>query len=88
MSFKPDIDDLRESKALEVIKSLLADKSDIVAVEPHIKSYMGLKLLKLSEAIEVSDIICILVKHTKFLKLEKKIKIKKYEILDFCGALS
>ena len=88
MSFKPDIDDLRESKALEIIKSLLTYKSDIVVVEPHIKSYMGLKLLKLSQALEVSDIICILVKHTKFLKLEEKMDIKKFEILDFCGALS
>ena len=88
MSFKPDIDDLRESKALEVVETLLRGKSDIVAVEPYIKSYKGIKLLNFSEAIKISDIICVLVKHTIFLKLEKKIKIKKHVILDFCGVLS
>ena len=88
MSFKPDIDDLRESKALEVIESLLADNIDVAGVDPHIKYYEGLKLINLSEAIKKSDILCILVKHSKFLKLKKKISEKKHTILDFCGALS
>ena len=39
LSFKPNIDDLRESKALEVAETLLAEGYEVIAVEPNIKSY-------------------------------------------------
>jgi UDP-N-acetyl-D-mannosaminuronic acid dehydrogenase len=87
LTFKPDIDDLRESRALKVAESLLIEGYKIFAVEPNIHSHRNLSLLNLSDAIEKSDIVCILVKHREFLKTSIKNKLKKCRILDFCGAL-
>ena len=88
LAFKPDIDDLRESKALEVVETLLSEGHEIYAVEPNIQSHKNLQTLNLSNAIEQADIICILVKHREFLQSEIKEKLIKCEALDFCGALS
>ena len=88
LAFKPNIDDLRESKALEVAETLLAEGFEVITVEPNIKSYKNLKILNLFDAIEQTDLICLLVKHREFLEPEVKKKLMKCEVLDFCGALS
>ncbi len=88
LSFKPDIDDLRESKALKVAETLLLEGHEISAVEPNITSYKNLKLKNLLDAIDQADIICVLVKHQEFLNSKIKEKLKKYGAFDFCGALS
>ena len=87
LAFKPNIDDLRESKALEVAETLFEEGYDIAAVEPNIRSHRNLSLFNLSEAIKKANIICILVKHREFLKSKIKNKLKKRSALDFCGAL-
>ena len=87
LAFKPDIDDLRESKALEVAETLLSEGYEINAVEPNIQSHKNFSLLNLSDAIEQSDIICVLVRHREFLNLEIKKKLQKHNTLDFCGSL-
>ena len=88
LAFKPNIDDLRESKALEVAETLLAEGFEVIAVEPNIKSYKNLKILNLFDAIEQADSICLLVKHHEFLEPEIKKKLMKCQALDFCGVLS
>lgn len=88
LSFKPNIDDLRESKALEVAETLLAEGYEVIAVEPNIKSYKNLKILNIFDAIDQADLICLLVKHREFLEPEVKKKLMKFEVLDFCGAFS
>ena len=85
LSFKPNIDDLRESKALEVAETLLAEGYEVIAVEPNIKSYKNLKILNIFDAIDQADLICLLVKHREFLEPEVKKKLMKFEMLDFCG---
>ena len=60
----------------------------IIPVEPNINSHVNLSLSNLSDAIEKSDIICVLVKHKEFLDSSVKDQLKKLEALDFCGALS
>ena len=37
LAFKPNIDDLRESPALQIVKSLILEGHDIIAVEPILK---------------------------------------------------
>mgnify|MGYP000911211552 CR=1 FL=1 len=88
LAFKPDIDDLRESRAVEVAETLLAEGFQIFAVEPNIQSHVNLSLLNFSDAIEKSDIICVLVKHREFLHSVAKDQLKRCEALDFCGVLS
>ena len=88
LSFKPNIDDLRESKALEVAETLLAEGYEVITVEPNVKSHKNLNILNLFDAIEQADLICLLVKHREFLEPDVKKKLIKCKALDFCGALS
>ena len=79
LAFKPDIDDLRESPALNITRRLIADGVDVVAVEPNIKAHKDFEIADYKKAIEISDIIVFLVGHKEF----KGLKIEK-EVLDFC----
>lgn len=81
LTFKPDIDDLRESPALAVAESLHDAQFDVVAVEPNIESYQGLKLVSITNGVKGSDIVVFLVKHRQFISLDKQGK----QVLDFCG---
>ena len=85
LAFKPDIDDLRESRALEVAQNLLLEGYNVLSVEPNIQSHVKLSLFNLLDAIEESDIVCVLVKHREFLNSEIKRKLQKSRALDFCG---
>ena len=82
LAFKPDIDDLRESPALNITRRLIADGVDVIAVEPNIKAHKDFEIADYKKAIEISDIIVFLVGHKEF----KGLKIEK-EVLDFCGIL-
>jgi UDP-N-acetyl-D-mannosaminuronic acid dehydrogenase len=88
LAFKPNIDDLRESKALEIVETLITEGCELIVVEPNIQSHKNLKILNLFDAIEQADLICLLVKHREFLEPEVKKKLMKREVLDFCGVLS
>ena len=88
ITYKPDIDDLRESKALEVVETLIAEKHEIIVVEPNIYKHKKLLIQNFFEAIEQADLVCVLVKHREFLQPEIRNKLLKCKVLDFCGALS
>ena len=72
LSYKPNIDDLRESPALEVTQSLVQDipEAKVFACEPHIsQDYLegtGIKLINLEDLFNQADIIVGLVPHTIF----------------------
>jgi UDP-N-acetyl-D-mannosaminuronic acid dehydrogenase len=80
LAFKPDVDDLRESPALYIVKEL--NKSiNIKVVEPNIRNYKGLELIELKEGLEL-DICIYLVAHSQF----KGVHIKEND-LNFCGGI-
>ena len=83
LAFKPDIDDLRESPALNITRRLIADGVDVLAVEPNIKAHKDFEIADYKKAIEISDIVVFLVGHKEF----KGLKIEK-EVLDFRGILT
>jgi len=87
LAFKPDIDDLRQSPALEVATSLTQQNYDVILVEPNIDNHESLNLIDIDSAINQSDLLVILVKHKEFLAHEVKQKLKDSNTLDFCGAL-
>ena len=87
LTFKPDIDDLRESRALRIARTLLNEGFEVSGVDPNIDKNVGFPIINISEAIKWADIVCILVKHHQFLKPKIKNKLMKLEALDFCGAL-
>jgi UDP-N-acetyl-D-mannosaminuronic acid dehydrogenase len=72
LAFKPDIDDLRESPALQISTAVAALGCQVLAVEPHISSLPAVlqrpnvQLLPLAAALAAADIVCVLVKHRAF----------------------
>ena len=73
LAFKADIDDLRESPALEIVKDLVAKGlGDIIAVEPNIKQLpsslaeSGVTLSSLSDALDKANVVVVLVDHKQF----------------------
>lgn len=89
LAFKPDIDDLRESPAVNIARSMLGDQSiNVLLVEPNIstlpKELESGKLVPLEEAIKLSDIIAILVAHSGF----KSINTLNKHYIDITGLLN
>jgi UDP-N-acetyl-D-mannosaminuronic acid dehydrogenase len=78
LAFKPDIDDLRESPALEVVKELATKEiGKLLLVEPNIDalptnfaSIPGVEFVETSEAISQADIIVLLVHHRSFFDVD------------------
>jgi len=81
LAFKPDIDDLRESPALYVVRSLKKENFNILAVEPNINGHKDFSVCQLEEALEKADILVYLVSHAEFFGIDEKGK----PVLDFCG---
>ena len=81
LAFKPDIDDLRESPAVYITKSLIAQGLNVLAVEPNISSHKEFKIMDYEDALKNADIITFLVAHKEFKNLDIVCD------LDFCGVL-
>ncbi len=73
LAFKPDIDDFRESPAMEIALSLAKTRgSRIMVVEPYATELpagfagSGAQLVELDEALQTAEVIVVLVDHTAF----------------------
>lgn len=73
LAFKPNIDDLRESPAVEVVKLLSEEAGfDVLAVEPHAHGLpaelegLGIRFTDALTAIDQADIVVLLVDHRQF----------------------
>ena len=86
LAFKPNIDDLRESPAMEIAKEVyeVEDVNNIMVVEPNISSHKSFSLTNYKEAYDKADIVVFLVNHKQFAELNYRTDI---EVLDFCGTL-
>jgi UDP-N-acetyl-D-mannosaminuronic acid dehydrogenase len=82
LSYKPEIDDLRESPALEIVHALEKLKYKVLAVEPHVSEHHHLVIIDAASAVEQADIIVFLVAHKAFERLSVK---KEKIVMDFCG---
>ena len=93
LAFKPDIDDLRESPAVEVAKKIFSLGCQVMAVEPNIDQLQEndgesrLDLVGLDDALEQADVVCVLVKHHIFIAAKDEIS-KHKEIIDAVGLFS
>ena len=86
LSFKPNIEDLRESPAKYIVSKVMQghNNADFLIVEPNIETHKVFKLTDYAEAYETADIVAFLVAHKEFKQLiSRDDKI----ILDFCGVL-
>jgi UDP-N-acetyl-D-mannosaminuronic acid dehydrogenase len=84
LAFKPNIDDLRESPALHVTKSLINESLTVLPVEPNISKHEDFDIYNLLDAIEKADIIVMLVGHKEF----KELSVNDNKvILDFVNSI-
>jgi UDP-N-acetyl-D-mannosaminuronic acid dehydrogenase len=93
LTFKADIDDLRESPALQIVEHLVEkDIGKLIAVEPNIKSLPAnlvsdaITFTNLEHALENANIIVILVDHHEF-KLADKTHFATKVVIDTRGIL-
>lgn len=84
LAFKPDIDDLRESPALDIAKNIACDHvGDVLVIEPNIDSidFENMRLVTIDESLNKTDIHVMLVDHRQF----KKIKLNDSYLVDTKG---
>ncbi len=85
LTYKQDIDDLRESPALEITRKLRAEFADgVLAVEPNVKEFAEFGLTDLATALQKADIIVGLVPHREFIRLDPE-RLKDRIVIDTCG---
>jgi UDP-N-acetyl-D-mannosaminuronic acid dehydrogenase len=75
LAFKPDVDDLRESPAIDVAKLLVKDGAVVSAYEPFKPDFVvpGVKMVhSLEEAVNQADLVVLLVGHSQFKSLDPK----------------
>ena len=76
LAFKPDIDDLRESPAMQIAQNFADVGCQILAVEPNIDTLPAalnvpnVTLMPLDQALTQADVVCVLVKHREFIDLK------------------
>jgi UDP-N-acetyl-D-mannosaminuronic acid dehydrogenase len=94
LAYKNDVDDLRESPAVEIVRSLAGSGGRrVLAVEPHIArlpaalAEQGVELVDLDGALSRAELLVALVRHRQFLKVGREAYLIR-KTIDACGLLS
>jgi len=67
LTYKANVDDIRESPALAIARKLIRTKRVMLRVcDPYVKKYAGLKMFSLRDAIKGADCVVLLVDHRQF----------------------
>jgi len=87
LAFKADVDDLRESPALGIVRRLAEEKlGELVVCEPNLAEHPEFDLADLETALERADIVLLLVDHKPFRRL-KGSRLKEKILIDTRGAI-
>ena len=90
ITFKPDIDDIRESPALKIVTSLAAAGVDVAVVEPNIDklpeelSADNIEMTQLQAGLSKADVVAVLVCHSEFVE-NSDIILNSPNVLDVVG---
>jgi UDP-N-acetyl-D-mannosaminuronic acid dehydrogenase len=91
LSYKANVDDLRESPAVEIVSHLAKEKvGQLLVVEPHVNSLpkelkaLGLELWDFDRAVQKANILLLLVDHMSFLNVDHDI-VKDKIVVDTRG---
>lgn len=90
LTYKPNVDDLRESPALEIAHQLQSFHNIALSVcEPHVKKeiiqkHLDIPTVQLAAGVAQADIIVGLVNHDEFKQISADDIFDK-KVLDFCG---
>ena len=92
LSYKKDVDDLRESPAVEIVRRLAQEGvGELLVVEPHISRLpreleeCGLQLHDFDLAMERANVVLLLVDHMSFLQVDRDVLKDKF-VIDTRGA--
>ncbi|WP_042150759.1 MULTISPECIES: UDP-N-acetyl-D-mannosamine dehydrogenase [unclassified Pseudoalteromonas] len=91
IAFKADIDDLRESPALDITKMLAhAEIGEVLVVEPNIDELpqdfdgLNIKLVSIEEAMDTANTFAVLVDHKEFKEIDP-VEMAKKVLIDSRG---
>lgn len=86
LAFKANIDDLRESPSLEIVRELLqSGVGRVMACEPNLEDGVeGLPLYPLAEVLREADILVVLVDHDEFRRVDRNL-LKEKVVIDTRG---
>jgi UDP-N-acetyl-D-mannosaminuronic acid dehydrogenase len=94
LAFKANVDDLRESPAVEIVRHLVQAKiGSVLVVEPNVSKFpevladlgASIKLATLDAALSSADIIVLLVDHRQFLEVDGA-RLAKKTVIDTRGS--
>lgn len=89
LTYKADIDDVRESPALAVVRAMHASlEAELLVVEPNLREcpIEGLELCEAEEALRRADVVVVLVGHRQFQRLPRE-SFKRPSVVDMVGLL-
>ena len=81
LTYKADVQDLRESPALSIVQKLINQGHNILTCEPNLITHDDFELFSLEYVLEFSDFLVFLVPHSKF----STININNKEFFDPVG---
>ncbi len=90
LAFKADVDDLRESPAMDIVQHLAADNAGrLLVVEPHVADVPAalrgrVELAALDAAVAAADVVVLLVNHREFLPFDRR-KLEGKAVIDTRG---
>lgn len=91
LTFKPDVDDLRQSPALQIVEELARNGVRLAVCEPHIRELPPLlagldtvKKLPLEDCLREAGIVLALVDHTAFSGIDPA-SLAPRALIDACG---
>ncbi len=92
LSYKADIDDLRESASIAVVETLANDGFDVWVVEPHVtalpktlNAFSNVRLATLNEAMDTCQVVTLLTDHREFREMDHA-RLSNKRVIDSRGA--
>ena len=86
LAFKANIDDLRESPALDIVRALqAANVGRVLACDPNINGgFDEIPLAPLDQVVKTADMLLVLVDHEEFFQIDKEL-LKEKVVIDTRG---
>lgn len=85
LAFKADVDDLRESPALDIVRELSAqDIGELLVCEPNLSQHPDFDLVDVATVLARSDILLVLVDHRPFKRIPVA-QVKEKVVIDTRG---
>lgn len=87
LAFKADVDDLRESPAVDIVRTLISENiGQVLVAEPNLVKHPEFELKSYEDVVSAADIVLLLVDHREFRDL-KAASLKEKILIDTRGVV-